>query len=393
MSFLSAELLTRKRAKAIPGLVVRTEGLLVRIRGIGGDFLRDCPHLVRERLVVRRILQQRVDPALGAVVVGHIVVEEQLAEQRGRSGCRRRCGTGGCGAATRRASRSPGSRPRSAGRSSRSARRPAGSRGRRLRPRRELWLLSRSPATRSAPRSRSAAPQRASEVRARAAIRRPGRRRPWLRSTQRRSRGRDASERCRSCCWRQTPTITVGMIASSDVASACSCVRPSHVSVGTNRMPPPTPNRPASTPANRPSTTASAYVTAAASESRFRRGAPRRGTRACAPAAAAATSRLRPHRPLRGSRRAVRTTARTSPCATYVTTPAVAVIPIAASEVADAGRRSQRSTSRSSGTITIPPPTPNSALKKPARSPIRTRGISTGLCYEGGRDAIGCSRP
>src|SRR5207253_2036715 len=35
-------------------------------------------------------------------------------------------------------------------------------------------------------------------------------------------------------CWRQTPTMTVGMMASSEVASACSWVRPSHVSVGTN---------------------------------------------------------------------------------------------------------------------------------------------------------------
>ena len=39
------------------------------------------------------------------------------------------------------------------------------------------------------------------------------------------------------------------MIASSEVASACSCVSPSQVSVGTNRMPPPTPKRPARTPA------------------------------------------------------------------------------------------------------------------------------------------------
>ena len=42
---------------------------------------------------------------------------------------------------------------------------------------------------------------------------------------------------------------TVGMIASSDVASAWICVRPSpRVSVGTNRIPPPTPNSPARTP-------------------------------------------------------------------------------------------------------------------------------------------------
>src|SRR4051794_32325757 len=70
----------------------------------------------------------------------------------------------------------------------------------------------------------------------------------------------------------------------------------------------------------------------------------------------------------------------TWPCATYVTTPAVAVIPIAASEVAVAERSSQPPTRRSSGTITIPPPTPNSALKKPAVSPMRISRTGTGLC-------------
>src|SRR5207302_1296439 len=57
-------------------------------------------------------------------------------------------------------------------------------------------------------------------------------------------------------CWRQTPTMTVGMMASSEVASACSWVRPSHVSVGTKRIPPPTPNSPERTPATSPSRTA-----------------------------------------------------------------------------------------------------------------------------------------
>ncbi len=56
---------------------------------------------------------------------------------------------------------------------------------------------------------------------------------------------------------------------------------------------------------------------------------------------------------------------------TYVTTPAVAVMPMAASEVAVADRISQRPTRSSSGTMMMPPPTPKSALKKPATSPIR----------------------
>ena len=47
-------------------------------------------------------------------------------------------------------------------------------------------------------------------------------------------------------------------------------------------------------------------------------------------------------------------------------------MPIAASDVAIAGRSCQRPESSSSGTTMIPPPTPNSALKKPAAIPIRT---------------------
>ena len=77
-----------------------------------------------------------------------------------------------------------------------------------------------------------------------------GAHRPSPRSRRRRSRRRRATARCRSDSGRQTPTSTVGMIARRDVASACSCVRPSHVSVGTNRMPPPTPNSPARPPAS-----------------------------------------------------------------------------------------------------------------------------------------------
>src|SRR5581483_2257527 len=51
------------------------------------------------------------------------------------------------------------------------------------------------------------------------------------------------------------------MIASNDEASACSWVRPRpSVSVGTNRIPPPTPNRPASTPATSPTTTTRTIV-------------------------------------------------------------------------------------------------------------------------------------
>jgi trehalose 6-phosphate phosphatase len=55
---------------------------------------------------------------------------------------------------------------------------------------------------------------------------------------------------------------------------------------------------------------------------------------------------------------------------------------MAASEVAVADRISQFPASISSGTITIPPPTPKSALKKPAVSPMRISRTGTRLCYE-----------
>src|SRR5260221_2650345 len=63
-------------------------------------------------------------------------------------------------------------------------------------------------------------------------------------------------------------------------------------------------------------------------------------------------------------------------------TPAVAVMPMAASDVAVADRSSQPPTRSSSGTITMPPPTPKSALKNPAVSPIRISRTGTRLCYE-----------
>ena len=54
--------------------------------------------------------------------------------------------------------------------------------------------------------------------------------------------------------WRQEPSMATGMIASSEVASACSWLRPrTSVSVGTKIVPPPTPNRPAIMPAAIPS--------------------------------------------------------------------------------------------------------------------------------------------
>src|SRR3954464_828793 len=61
-----------------------------------------------------------------------------------------------------------------------------------------------------------------------------------------------------------------------------------------------------------------------------------------------------------------------SPWKAYAITPDTAVTPIAESDVAGAARVSYADTRSRSGTITIPPPTPNNALKKPATRPMST---------------------
>ena len=68
--------------------------------------------------------------------------------------------------------------------------------------------------------------------------------------------------------------------------------------------------------------------------------------------------------------------------------------PDRASEVAVAGRGSKCANRSSSGTITIPPPTPKSALKNPAARPIRTKR-STRLSFQPWtrRSSCGGSRP
>ena len=118
----------RKRSRAASS---GPRGLLVRVLRIGGDLLRDGPHLVRERLVMRRARSAAPRPSSRSRRSRARRGRRAAARAGGRSECRRTCGTRECGAATRRARRSRGSRRRSAGRSSRSARRPAGSRARR----------------------------------------------------------------------------------------------------------------------------------------------------------------------------------------------------------------------------------------------------------------------
>src|SRR6185436_5372588 len=66
-----------------------------------------------------------------------------------------------------------------------------------------------------------------------------------------------------------------------------------------------------------------------------------------------------------------------------MSTPAVAVITIAASDVAVASRSEKPTTRTRSGTTTMPPPTPKKAEKTPAASPMATR--RTDVSYEHGQ--------
>jgi hypothetical protein len=74
--------LPREGAEAVSRAVVRRNGLVVGVLPIGGDLLRDRPHLALDCVAMGGIAQQSVDPGLGAVPVGDVMVEEQLAEQK-----------------------------------------------------------------------------------------------------------------------------------------------------------------------------------------------------------------------------------------------------------------------------------------------------------------------
>ena len=52
----------------------------------------------------------------------------------------------------------------------------------------------------------------------------------------------------------QVPEAAESEMATLDVAVAASAGKPSHTKIGTSRMPPPAPVRPAKTPASRPAT-------------------------------------------------------------------------------------------------------------------------------------------
>ena len=87
--------------------------------------------------------------------------------------------------------------------------------------------------------------------------------------------------------------------------------------------------------------------------------------------AAGAPSQRR-RRPPPGCRRAARRRRRPCRGRHRATTPAIAVITIAPSEVAVASFGPKPATMIRSGTITIPPPTPKSELNSPATRPMRT---------------------
>ena len=104
---------------------------------------------------------------------------------------------------------------------------------------------------------------------------------------------------------------------------------------------------------------------------------------ACATRAAAEGSCRERRRPSRECRRARPPRASRHRARRRRSRPPSAISPTAASDVAIAGRSRNAVSRRSSGTMMIPPPTPNSAAKNPAASPMTTR--RTGLFYERGR--------
>ena len=74
-------MLPREGAEAVARALVRRDRLVVGVLRVGGDLLRDRPYLALDRGAVRGVAEQSVDPALRAVPVGDVVVEQELAEQ------------------------------------------------------------------------------------------------------------------------------------------------------------------------------------------------------------------------------------------------------------------------------------------------------------------------
>ena len=74
-------MLPREGAEAVARAFVRRDGLVVCVPWVDGYLLRDRPYLALDRGAVGGVAEQRVDPALGAVPGGNVVLEEELAEQ------------------------------------------------------------------------------------------------------------------------------------------------------------------------------------------------------------------------------------------------------------------------------------------------------------------------
>ena len=78
---VAGELLPGELPEAVPGILVRAERFVVCVLGVGGDLLRDGPHLAVQRIVVLRVTQQRLHPGLVRIFGSELLLEEQLAEQ------------------------------------------------------------------------------------------------------------------------------------------------------------------------------------------------------------------------------------------------------------------------------------------------------------------------
>jgi hypothetical protein len=73
--------LSGEGAEAVARAFVRRDGLVVGVLRIGGDLLCDHSYLALDRGAVGGVAEQSVDPALRAVPIRDVVLEQQLAEQ------------------------------------------------------------------------------------------------------------------------------------------------------------------------------------------------------------------------------------------------------------------------------------------------------------------------
>lgn len=193
------------------------------------------------------------------------------------------------------------------------------------------------------------------------------------------------------------PDTAAGTMATSDSALAVRSLTPMRMRIGTARMPPPTPRRPAANPINAPM--ASSETTDAGDHSRC---ASRSGIVTKTMAAVTASIPMKIHRTRetfhvrkarapRGARAAAPIAMTnpkpnwltgTNPDPRYTDAAIAAVGMMAARLVADAARCGSPAARTRSGTMMIPPPIPNIPDKNPATTPIARmtgrRGVGVG---------------